>query len=119
MQGVSTSNIQPSVIYRDGPLKADDYREAITALEDALKQPEHRGDGCTICWDTDHFADTCHHNPLLAARHWACNDEENHWRCFQCGAVFALTEEAEAQEHFGTREDEPAACVAEQGADGE
>lgn len=104
------SEIRSSVIYRDEPLTSDDYREAIQMLEDALRQPDHKSDGCTVCHDSSHFADRCPHNPLLAARHWACNRDEQFWRCFHCDAVFGIDETEEAQDHFGTLQD-PKVCV--------
>ena len=110
---MTMSELRPSVIYRDGPVTADDYREAIAALEDALKQPEHRSDGCTICWDTDHFAERCHHNPLMVARDMIGIERASYWRCFHCDAVFAMHQRAEAEEHFGANEYATAACVAE------
>ncbi len=89
--------IRASVIYRDGPLTAEDYDEAIQALQDAKTQLEPDGGSCTICTDSDHQAGECHHNPLVMARRQARHVEE--WRCFHCGEQFI--DRVAAAEHFG------------------
>jgi uncharacterized C2H2 Zn-finger protein len=96
---------QSSVIYRTG-LSDRDYDEAIEALQDAKKQSDHRGDGCSVCFDSGHYAEQCHHNPLVMARRAAA--AINVWRCFHCDQVF--TDAKKAQEHFGKREDERPKC---------
>lgn len=94
---------ESSVIYRTG-LEARDYREAIQALKDAMKQDKHRSEGCTVCYDSGHTAEQCHHNPLVMARRAAKSVRV--WRCFHCDAVF--TDAEKAAEHFGRRDEAPA-----------
>jgi hypothetical protein len=102
------TEIQPSVVYRTGPLTLADYNEAIEALQDAKQQMEPDGENCRVCGDSGHQAWQCHHNPLVMARRAAKSQTE--WRCFHCGDVF--TDEQAATEHFGrTSDDGPAACI--------
>ncbi len=93
---------QSSVIYRTG-LEDRDYDEAIEALQDAKKQRKdgNLSKGCTVCWDSGHTADQCHHNPLVMARRAVATTRV--WRCYHCDAVF--TDYDKAAEHFGTRKD--------------
>lgn len=87
------------VLYRTG-LTDRDYDEAITALRDAKKQKNHKSHGCSVCYDSGHTAEQCHHNPLVMARR--ATIAARVWRCFHCDAVF--TDAEKAQEHFGNRE---------------
>lgn len=103
--------LQPSVIYRTGPLTSEDYDEAIEGLVAARKAFDETPGGCPVCWDSGHFADQCHHNPLLIAREYAANRDAQYWRCFHCGEVFSIEQEAAAREHFGKSEDEVARCL--------
>lgn len=57
-----------SVVYREGPLTADDYAEAIADLQRAAEQDKCRSMCCSVCEDTGHTAEHCHHNPLVLAR---------------------------------------------------
>jgi len=84
------------VLYRTG-LENRDYDEAIEAMRDAKKQRGKEGFGCTICHDTGHTAEQCHHNPLVMARRAVQSTRT--WRCFHCGEVF--TDPVKAEEHFG------------------
>ena len=104
--------IEPSVIFRTGPLTVRDYQEAIESLTDALQQrmeldAGHGARGCAVCTDSDHVADGCHHNPLVAARRWAAATCV--YVCYHCG--FVATTDEEAREHFGTCEEEIARCL--------
>ncbi len=45
---------------------AQQYDNAIEALQDAKKQLEADGNHCSICSDSGHMAFECGHNPLLA-----------------------------------------------------
>jgi hypothetical protein len=94
---VLVADIQPSVVYRVGPLSAADYDEAVEALREARTQLEPDGRGCVVCGDTGHQAMECHHNPLVLARRHAT--AEDVWKCFHCGDKF--TTEADARRHFG------------------
>lgn len=49
-----------------------DYDKAVAALADGSRQLELDGRCCTICGDTDHGAEECGHNPLVAMR--TCQD---------------------------------------------
>jgi hypothetical protein len=98
--------IRPSVVYRTGPITAEDYAEAIEALERARDQGT-RGYMCAICEDTGHQAQTCHHNPLLLARRWA--EATCIFVCYHC--AFIATTDQEAREHFGDPAlQDPAKC---------
>lgn len=100
---------RPSVIFRKGPLTAEDYDEAIQTLIDAKTQLKANADHCHVCGDSCCWAGNCHHNPLLAARKWA--EATNVFRCYHCG--FIATNDREAQIHFGRTEDEFAMCLIE------
>jgi len=102
----------PGVLYRTG-LTAADYDEAIQALKDAKTQSDHPSDGCTVCGDSGHQANQCHHNPLLMARRAVM--ASNVWRCYHCNAVF--TNHAEAETHFGKSENEVARCLQRKAAE--
>lgn len=95
-----------SVVHRLGPLTKADYREAIGDLNRAMMQDKIRHICCSICEDTGHTAETCHHNPLLLARQWSAATSV--WCCYHCGYV--ATNDEEAREHFGQNDQEPAAC---------
>lgn len=86
-----------SVVHRRGPLTEADYREAIADLERAILQPGLVHLCCSICEDTGHTAEMCHHNPLLLARRWS--EATSVWRCYHCG--FVATNDEEALDHFG------------------
>lgn len=96
----------PSVVYRDS-LTSADYDDAIFALHQAKQQDQMLKIGCSICHDSGHIAEDCHHNPLLLARKWLAATSV--YRCFHCGYV-ALND-AEARAHFGNSDDEVARCV--------
>lgn len=96
----------PSVVYRD-TLTPADYDEAIDALHQAKQQPGMLQLGCSICHDSGHTAEHCHHNPLLLARKWVA--ATSIYRCYHCGFV-ALNDD-EARAHFGNADDEVARCV--------
>lgn len=91
-----------SVIYRTGFSNLD-YDEAIAALRDAKKQPKHLSQGCTVCCDSGHTAEQCHHNPLVMARRAVAAIRV--WRCYHCDNVF--TDYEKAAEHFGKRTELP------------
>lgn len=91
------SNIMAGVVYRTGPITAADYDEAIEDLQRAKLQDECRHICCSVCEDTGHTAEQCHHNVLRIARRGAA--DETVWRCYHCGFL-ATTFEA-AEEHFG------------------
>lgn len=95
-----------SVVHRRGSLTKDDYREAISDLARAMVQDEVRHICCSVCEDTGHTAETCHHNPLLLARQWS--QATSVWCCYHCG--FVATNDAEAREHFGFNEQVKAKC---------
>lgn len=97
--------IMPSVVYRD-TLTAEDYDEAIEALQDAKRQDECSHMCCSVCHDTGHLAHQCHHNPLLMARRAVTG--MNVWRCYHCDAIFNNNEDA--AEHFGLNEHTDPAC---------
>lgn len=101
-----------SVVYREGPLTADDYAEAIADLERATKQDECRSMCCSVCEDTGHTAEHCHHNPLVLARRYAAATKI--YVCFHCG--YEARNEDEARAHFGATEDEVARCIADRAA---
>lgn len=98
--------LSPSVVYRDGPMTARDYDEAIIALADARKQLAPDGRGCVVCGDTGHQAMECHHNPLLMARRAAHSQLE--FRCYHCRELFS---EEEAAIHFGPDQQSEAKCL--------
>lgn len=104
------SELEPSVVYRDGRLTARDYEEAIQALRDAATQLEPDGRNCVICHDGGHQAAECHHNPLVMARRYATASDV--WKCFHCGIGFIT--ELGAQAHFGSSEEEIARCLVAQ-----
>jgi hypothetical protein len=104
---------QASAVYRTGPLAIADYDDAIKDLLSARAQllSSQSGEvqpGCSVCSDTDHTAEVCHHNPLAMGR-WAAEAglhlRRSHpgsgppWTCFHCDQV--CWTEAEAVEHFG------------------
>ncbi len=95
-----------SVVHRRGSLTKDDYREAISDLARAMVQDEVRHICCSVCSDTGHTAETCHHNPLLLARQWS--QATAVWVCYHCGST--ATNDAEAREHFGASDLQPAQC---------
>lgn len=95
-----------SVVHRRGPLTKDDYREAISDLARAMVQDEVRHICCSVCEDTGHTAETCHHNPLLLARQWS--QATGVWCCYHCG--FVATNDEEARDHFGFNEQVRAKC---------
>lgn len=97
---------QPSVVFRTNPLTVADYDEAIQNLTDARNQiaADELWRGCGYCHSKEHHPDACHHNPLVLARELVQKRESEYWRCFHCGVVFALAEEAQALQHFGLRE---------------
>lgn len=97
--------VQSGVIYRTG-LSDRDYDEAIEALQDAKKQPLYLSRCCTVCHDTGHTAEHCHHNPLIMARRAARVARQ--WRCFHCDAVF--TDAKAAEDHFGFAGESKPAC---------
>jgi len=104
------AGVRSSVIYRTGELNAEDYDEAIEALEEAKKQLAGVGTYmpcCYVCHDTGHYADMCHHNPLVMVRRLL--HKECHWRCFHCGVEFS--DEDKAEKHFGKTEHEKAECI--------
>lgn len=101
------SEFHPSVIYRDGPITAADYEEAIRLLTDAVSQPEPNGNSCHVCGDSGHQAWECHHNPLVMARRAAADACK--FRCFHCGEIFTTDESA--REHFGEKQDALPACL--------
>lgn len=108
------SELQPSVIYRRGPISIADYEEAIEALQNARDQLTALNDGvyqpcCAVCEDTDHYHQMCHHNPLVIARRRA--DDEETWRCYHCG--FLTRNHEEAEEHFGLNQNATPACMVE------
>lgn len=76
------------------------YQEAITNLNLAMKQLEPDGKCCSICGDNDHQAWECHHNPLSLSSRLG---ENEFWRCFHCNSVF--TNFKDAEHHFGKREE--------------
>jgi hypothetical protein len=96
------------VCYKSGEPTLADYDEAIKDLRAArreLKSGDKRW-GCSICTDSGHSADMCHHNPLLLARQWA--KAKGVWQCWHCG--FIATNDADAVEHFGKSEQDIAKC---------
>lgn len=100
------------VCYRTGPLTVDDYNEAIKDLMSAKSDLVYKiagrpVDGCFICEDSGHTAESCHHNPLLLARERAA--AKSVWQCWHCG--YEARTEADAIEHFGRTEDEIARCI--------
>lgn len=97
---------QSSVIYRTG-FSDRDYDEAIEALKDAKAQQGQKHKGCSICWDSSHVANQCHHNPLTMARR--AIKAVRVWRCFHCDEVF--TDSEKAAFHFGQREKARPICV--------
>ena len=106
------TDIRASVIYRTGPLTVKDYDEAIEMLQGARKDllDKAAGEGiwgCYCCEDTGHTAESCHHNPLLAARDWAAATAV--YQCYHCG--FVAKNDEEAREHFGTSDEEVAKCI--------
>jgi len=101
------SDIQASVVYRTGAITAADYDEAIEDLQRAKRQDECRHICCSVCEDTGHTAETCHHNPLLLARQYAA--ATSIWNCYHCG--FVATNDQEAQEHFGKNDLQDAKCI--------
>ena len=114
---MSEPELQPSVVYRTGPITVADYDEAIEALTNARKQRASMEAGefqpeCEVCGDNGHTVEGCHHDPLALARRWT--QARNIWTCFHCGLV--CTTEAEAREHFGTSEDEVARCLRDRAA---
>lgn len=102
--------IEPGVIYRSGPLTSDDYAKAIDELCGAQLDVGIDTLPCVICWGEEHAAKDCMHNALVVARSGVLAVQHAFWRCFHCGDVFRLDQEAEAREHFGANEDVPAAC---------
>jgi len=86
-----------SVVHRRGPLTKADYSEAIGNLKRARMQDKVAHICCSVCEDTGHTAETCHHNPLLLARKWS--EATSVWCCYHCG--FTATNDAEALDHFG------------------
>lgn len=88
---------RPGVIYRPGRPTAEDYTEAVEALELAAEQLEPDGNSCIVCGDSGHQAFECHHNPLLMARRAIA--ATNVFRCYHCG--FVGVTQSECEEHFG------------------
>lgn len=76
-------------------------------LEDAIKQHQNTSLGCSVCYDSGHTAEQCHHNPLVMARRasFSCRT----WRCFHCDQVF--TDTTKAEEHFGIKGTAQPKCV--------
>jgi len=101
------TDVSFSVVYRKGSLTAADYDEAIKDLQNAKRQDECRHLCCSVCEDTGHTAETCHHNPLLLARQYAA--ATSIWNCYHCG--FIATNDEEAREHFGKNDLQDAKCV--------
>lgn len=97
--------IIPGVLYRQG-FQDSDYDEAIQALVDAKEQPKFMSMGCSVCTDSCHTSDSCHHNPLVMARR--AIGAARSWRCFHCDAVFV--DASLAQNHFGAKDGELPAC---------
>lgn len=104
--GSTPTTIAASVCYREGQITNADYNEAIEDLLRAKRQSECRHMCCSICEDTGHTAEMCHHNPLILARRWAAATKI--WCCYHCG--FVATNDEEAREHFGKDDLEPAKC---------
>ena len=101
------AELEASVVYRDGRLAARDYEEAIQALRDAVTQLKPDGRNvlhCAICWDNDHQAAGCHHNPLVMARRYASASDV--WKCFHCGIVFIDISQTRPRSYSG----EPQSC---------
>jgi hypothetical protein len=94
-----------SVCYRTGPLTDADYDEAIEALRNAKEHDQSKG--CTVCSDSGHGAETCHHNPLVLARRWA--RATSVWVCWHCG--FEATNAEDARAHFGLGEEHEPKCL--------
>lgn len=105
--------IPHGVCYREGPITNADYNEAIEDLLRAKRQDECRHQCCSICEDSGHTAEFCHHNPLILARRWAAATQV--WCCYHCGYV--ATNDEEARAHFGANDQETAACVQAAGKD--
>lgn len=101
-----------SVVYREGPITAADYDEAIADLQRAKRQAECAHICCAVCEDTGHTAERCHHNPLVLARRYAAATAI--FVCYHCG--YEARTDAEARAHFGTSEDEVARCIAAKAA---
>lgn len=60
---------KPHLFARTGRPTAEDYAEAIRALQDAALQLEPDGRDCTVCGDGGHQGFECDgHNPLILAR---------------------------------------------------
>lgn len=97
-----------SVMYRTGPMTPEDYMEAAEDMQNAARQSDVSAYGCAICADSGHTAESCHHNILLAARKWAAATSVH--VCYHCG--FVATTDEEAREHFGSSDEEEAACRA-------
>ncbi len=109
---MTTVELQPSVIYREGPITCADYTEAIAALRCARAQLEsmdggHGQSGCAVCEDGGHTAEACHHNPLVVARRVAWADGA--FRCWHCSFV-ARTQD-EGSEHFGLNDEATPQCI--------
>lgn len=104
-----SSPVTASVVYRTGSITAADYDEAIQDLQNAKRQDECRHVCCSVCEDTGHTAETCHHNPLILARQYAA--ATSIWTCYQCGYV--ATNDEEAQAHFGKYDIVDTKCVRE------
>lgn len=98
--------IEAGVCYREGPITDADYDEAIADLQNAKRQAECRHICCSVCEDSGHTAEFCHHNPLILARRWAAATKI--WCCYHCG--FVATNDEEARDHFGKDDLEPAKC---------
>lgn len=94
--------LEPSVVYRTGPLTDRDYDEAIEYLQEAKRLGIT---GCP-CGDSGHSAEQCHHNPLVQARRGASKETE--FKCYHCGFIFG---EDDARAHFGNSESEIASCL--------
>lgn len=103
---------EPAVCYRHGDFSPEAYDEAIQALTDAKNQRASmaKGEyqsGCSVCSDTGHTVESCHHDPLQLAREGALSHMQ--FRCYHCD--FVCTTDEEAKEHFGSSEAEIARCL--------
>ena len=109
---MSRGNDSRGVCYREGPLAAEDYDEAIESMQAAKASLADPAPVCAVCHDGGHTAEECHHNPLVLARRFVHHKEFAFWRCFHCDEVFPLSDPEAAQDHFGKAEDEVARCLA-------
>lgn len=107
---ISANDFPLGPIYREGPITAADYDDAIADLQRAkaqcLKIETEGYQACAICED-DHHAGLCHHNPLVMARRAA--EEVGKFRCYHCG--FVATDDVAAKKHFGETDQVTVACL--------